>query len=333
MKRDANVEVFRCLLMALIVLNHCYCFGPWYANGAMWTLFFTTFIHWHVDAFIGISGWFGIKTTAKKFLRLWGLMMFYNIVGCALTYWLCPHRFAWSQLFSLGAWFGGCYLALMLIAPLLNAGIDALVNSRRAALLAGGGVMAIVALTWLPGHFMTGINANGSGQFSFVNMMGVYIVARILKQINFEKVSLKTLMIGPMIWAIGIVMIGGAKTLLQVVRRLPHTSATWDFLAFYDAPHYWVMALSMLLIFVWHVRVPDWLGRVCLFIAPSMFPIYLMHTTTGIGHEVMFRLEEVISQNSSIHPALIIVITAVCVFVGCLLIDLIRRAVINCVTH
>lgn len=134
--RNPNVEFFRCLLMGLIVLGHCYCRGPWYGSAAVWTLFFTTFIHWHVDAFVAISGWFGIKTTLKRFARLWGLMMFYNMIGCALTHWLYPSKFSWNQLFALGGWFGGCYLALMLMAPLLNAGIEALVQkSHKQALI------------------------------------------------------------------------------------------------------------------------------------------------------------------------------------------------------
>lgn len=327
-KRNASVEAFRCLLMALIVTGHCYCRGLWYANGALWTLFFTTFIHWHVDAFVGISGWFGIKSTFKKFIRIWALMLFYNIVGCALTWWLYPEVFSWPQLFSLGGWFGGCYLALMLIAPLVNAGVEKVVASgRKDAIIAGGGVLLLVAFTWLPGHLLTGVNANGSGQYSFINMLGVYVIARILKEIELEHIGLNKLMLGVAIFALSILFIGGIKSLLQVCRGLPPTAATWDFLALYDAPHYWVMALTMLLIFVWHVHVPEWFGRVCVFIAPSMFPIYLMHETTGIGRVGIFKLESFLDATWKLHPCVTILITAFSVFSTCLLIDLGRRFV------
>ena len=120
MKRNANSEVLRCLLMFLIVLYHCAHFGIYNESRAWWLFPLTTLLLWHVDCFVSISGWFGIRPTLGKFFRLWCVVLFYSLIS-----------FAWETFqsgsfvlggFSMrGGWFVGVYLALMLTAPILNA--------------------------------------------------------------------------------------------------------------------------------------------------------------------------------------------------------------------
>lgn len=290
-KRNTNVDVFRCMLMFLIVLHHSYVRGPWYANGALWTLWFSTFIHWHVDGFIGISGWFGIDFKWRKFVRLWVLMAFY---GCLLFFVgriLKVQDISFSLNF--GGWFGGSYLALMFCAPFLNRAIDGMVTAGKRAVLSAWGMCAIMmTLTWCPGHLFTGVNANHVSQFSFTTMVFVYCTGRLVRVMFPRPLSLKVLLLGPLVFLGTILVIGGGKTLLQVYRGKPHGAAAWDFLTVYNAPHVWVMAISMLLIFAWHVKCPLWLGRVCSFLAPSMFSVYLIHEVSPLGRCAISFLEQ-----------------------------------------
>jgi len=75
--RSGGVELFRCILMFLIVLYHSWYYGLFgYEHGAYpiysyWTLLFSAFILWHVDGFVAISGWFGIRFTLKVLGVIW----------------------------------------------------------------------------------------------------------------------------------------------------------------------------------------------------------------------------------------------------------------------
>ena len=73
--RNGNIEAYRCLLMLLIVQYH-YAELLYPTSNAFWNILFTAFIFWHVDGFVAISGWFGIRFTWNKFLKLWGMITF-----------------------------------------------------------------------------------------------------------------------------------------------------------------------------------------------------------------------------------------------------------------
>ena len=53
--RDANVETFRCILMFIIVLYHCFVHGVFEGDRAYWTVIISPFLMWHVDGFVAIS--------------------------------------------------------------------------------------------------------------------------------------------------------------------------------------------------------------------------------------------------------------------------------------
>lgn len=311
--RNLNIEAFRCLLMFLVVLHHSLVRGPWYANGALWTLWFSTFIHWHVDGFVSISGWFGIRFKWQKVVRLWALIAFY---------WML---FGKGVVVS-GGWFGGSYLALMMVAPLLNAAVECLQRESIGKLLGTWGLFAaMMTLTWAPGHLLTGMNANHVDQFSFTTMVFVYVTARVAHVFKDCRWKLSRLILGPLIYFASILFIGGGKTLLQMHRGVSHMAAAWDWLTVYNAPHVWIMAISMLLIFVWYVKLPAWIARVCAFCAPSMFSVYLIHEANPWGHDMIMRIEQWLSSVPHMHPSGVVLLAAVLVFLSCVAIDLVRR--------
>lgn len=68
------------------------------------------------------------------------------------------------------------------------------------------------------------------------------------------------------------------------------------------------MALALLVLFEHFIVLPRWLCRLCVWMAPSMFGVYLLHGPTSFGK--LF---------------LAIVIAAVACFLICLVLDLVRR--------
>lgn len=76
--RDISVDAFRCLLMFLIVLHHAACHGYFRNDTEYWSLpiIFTLLTYWHVDGFIAISGWFGVRFSLSRFFSLFGVIAF-----------------------------------------------------------------------------------------------------------------------------------------------------------------------------------------------------------------------------------------------------------------
>ena len=91
------------------------------------------------------------------------------------------------------------------------------------------------------------------------------------------------------------------------------------------APYVIAMAIAMLLLFEKFVRVPRWLGRVCVWAAPSMFAIYLIHNTTSFGRFFfLMPLRYFMQHGLKIWTSL--ALGAIICFLICLAIDLLRRS-------
>ncbi len=135
--RDGGIELFRCLLMATIVFHHCCVNGP-FSKEIPTMLFFVLTIP-AVDGFVAISGWYGIKFTLKRFFRLWGVVAFYTMFIYFLS--LCMRRFGFPVKVEFNVtseWFAGSYLALMFVAPFINAGVEALSSEKKSCYPCGG---------------------------------------------------------------------------------------------------------------------------------------------------------------------------------------------------
>ena len=331
-QREYGIEMFRCMLMFMIVLYHCMKFGIFGSVNEWWVFCFTALLLWHVDGFVAISGWFGIRPTLKKFARLYGVVLFYSIVSFAYVSWT-------SGVFSLknfqltGGWFVGAYLALMMIAPILNAAVDGLVgNSKKTFISAWLLAFAMITLSWLPGHLFTGVAPWGVSGGTIFTLGFVYFTARGLKCVLERPVSLKIIYCGFTCFII-------VSILIQVFRSLTgHEISTISTskLFGYDSPHIISMAILALLLFAYHVKLPTMFERFFAFCGPSMFAVYLLHGPCAFGHSLYIETQKFIVSHSSLHPAAIIVISATLVWTFCLLVDLVRRGgfgVFNIVYH
>ena len=77
-KREESIEAFRVLLMLGICLLHVcgtQCGHPtqWLAN----------MLYWCVPGFVFISGWFGMRFSLKKIIRLYGLALYAALIAYA----------------------------------------------------------------------------------------------------------------------------------------------------------------------------------------------------------------------------------------------------------
>lgn len=132
--RDSNMELLRVVAMSMIVAGHLLTHGLHHTvrNTTLYFILEPLFIC-GVNLFFLISGWFGIRFSLKSLARLLCTVLFFivfNIMACILA----GSEIGWKLfgdtfLFPVsrgGYWFIMVYMALMILAPLLNAGIRAL---------------------------------------------------------------------------------------------------------------------------------------------------------------------------------------------------------------
>ena len=141
--RNPNVEVFRCLSMFLIVLTHAHCHGLWQSSCALWTFFFAL-LTWHVDGFLSISGWFGIKFAWSKVVRMYGIVCFYSLLSIAYGIVFHPAGYGLKDIKISGGWYGNTYLFLMFLAPFINCGVESLAQKGKRVLLKKKNILILI---------------------------------------------------------------------------------------------------------------------------------------------------------------------------------------------
>lgn len=304
-ERNTNLDVLRCVAMLCIVLCHVYQHDKAIVQEtATRDFLFLNLIRWHVDVFLCLSGWFGMKFSLKKFGKIWGVMAFYSGISIAIG------RFVLGDATPIkidGGWFGNAYLCLLLIVPFLNAGIEGLLlRGVKLAWMAWFGFAAMITINWISPTAYFGISAWDIHSHTLVNMVYVYFTARI-----FKLTGLMEHVRGWHVCVAVIVFVGGCLVLGN--RRTD-----------YIAPYTVAMAIAMLALFEKFLKVPAWLGRLCVWISPSMFGVYLLHGPTSFGkyfHRVPLRF----LVEHGVSPELAIVISAFICFGFCLMLDLFRR--------
>lgn len=151
-QREQSIELLRIVLMTLIVFGHIlgHGLGDTKVELGERTVSLFPLYFYHVDAFVFISGYFGIHLKWKKFLLLISKMVVYSFVAIGLAVLLKPElKISMSDIihnvYPISAcdwWFMSEYLFLMLLSPIINAGMEKL-NKRQATIL-----ILVLYLSW-----------------------------------------------------------------------------------------------------------------------------------------------------------------------------------------
>lgn len=281
-QRDGGIELFRCLLMFLVVLHHSCLYGA--ANQTVWATLLFAFTIPAVDGFIAISGWYGIRFRWSRVLKFLGLMLFYSVLIYVVT--LGARFFVGGtgsvRIHTCGGWFGSAYLALMLLAPILNAAIQQLSTNRKQMLLAWGlyaGVMALSLFRDFPwGNPLSVFAPPGWFSHSFNTLVFIYFTAGVARQLWPDGLSRKYAGRGLLA---ALLLLGSLAAVRFVIYPLlpakgPVACNAMFWFGAYDAPWIWGYAVVAFLFFL-KVTPPAWLTRVATFCGPSMFGVYLFH--------------------------------------------------------
>ena len=305
--RDSRIELYRCLMTWGIVFLHVVRF---YAAGAMRL---SSAFAWCVPGFIFITGYFGSKFNWKKVLKIYGVALWCYPVTIAIRNLVLGG--SWSPLTYgrdvyeafLGNWFIHAYVGLMMLAPLIDGALARLKETKR---LQDAGVVVPFLLFVFGWSFLSNFNCMHAvipvaPSCSVLTLLGAYAIARVFRFCEIED-RIETS------WAILLVVSGVALSLLKIGKFNSIVA---------------IMITIGTFVLIRRVRISESVGRVVLWMAPSMFSVFLLHATPWCLQSLKGWVDKLASYGVPLHLAFIVVTTAV--FVAGFILDLPRRAFVR----
>lgn len=298
-KRDYSIDLFKTVSMLCICLLHAVHKG---GHEIQWL---TYMLLPAVDGFIFVSGWYGVNFNVLKIIKLYAVALF------AASLWAIGFSSdIWSFVSNLvlimkSYWFLHCYVFMMCFAPVINFAYESM--DRRTFCYS---VLPIVVLVF---GFSFGSQApllrrlvpfvNGFGAYSGLMMIGVYVSARALRKLEFERYF----------------TCRSAVVLLLFV-----FVANMFRLTTYDSPFALLQSMCLFAAFR-RIDIKECFIPFIKKISPSIFTVYLLHTN---DFSFEFIRKAVTFFADSVHAILAHIFVAGLVFTAALCVDLLRRGVI-----
>ncbi len=241
--------------------------GGWAEFGIprdIWRTFFEAFTIIGVNCFTMISGYFGIRLSAKGVFNFLFQAFFFSVGLYVLAVITGYAHFDLRQLADAACiltrndlWYVPAYFLLMLASPWLNAGAETMSQKRFATVLA-----AIMAFTFW-GGWWRGMPFNATG-YTPIQLMTVYLIARYIRLHNpFSRYSPKKIRI----YATAIYLLSTTGIIIAATRMdFTHVYA-------YNSPLVIMATISFFYIFTTF----RFSSRTINFIASSAFAAYLIH--------------------------------------------------------
>ena len=297
-KRDASIELFRICIMLGICLLHVHTiimhdFGSILTRSLMAC----------VPAFAFLSGWFGIRFSLVKVVRLFVLAVFCSLVvtgwgQCFYGEWQGRGHFFFCSLQTVWhSWFLYAYFFLMIFAPLVNCAIekDERILYPVLGLALGWSFLRTVFGKYIP-------DTEGLGSYSGLTLLGVYVFARLVRRHRLVDRLNK--------WWVTLVAV-----ICCLVCGLGHGLQEYNSISC-------VLLAGAVFLLVKRVKVPACLERIILFVSPSMFAVYLLHVT-----KYGFRSMGALFKSLGMPAELSALVVAGVVFVVCVSVDVLRRVI------
>lgn len=189
-KRQSNIELLRIFLMLMIIAGHVIMFSSKSAEIASFNYYMANFIRsfttMAVDCFVLISGYFGIKSSVKGYLRISCQTWFYSVLILIICILLGIHNLEIKKDIQFLApvvtrqwWYITIYLVLYIFSPWLNKLVNSMSKQNYKKIL----ILLFVVFCLLP-TFCYSIGAqtvtNDAG-YGICNFVFLYLLGRYLK--------------------------------------------------------------------------------------------------------------------------------------------------------
>ena len=322
--------MLRFVAMFFVALNHTAGYGALGWDDQLYALYIPTTLA--VPLFVSISGWFGIRFSWRKIVNFASFILFYSVLFWSLRHFVSiPGMQAQVPFEIRSGWFGGPYLALLVLAPILTAGMDRLAAESKRQLV---GIwclyFALMALQWFPFKELHSsvrpVFAVGGWEIlTFNTLMFYYVTARTVRICGLaDMLSTRRLWL-----ALG----GGVALLLAVVlgfRFFSHWGMDKEWLArltLYNSPLGTFVAVPLFLL-VERLRLNERATKFFCFISPSLFAVYLIHYVNPESKMLLLTMPTkwLLRECPSMGFGLNALLVAGYGFVVSVAVDLVRRA-------
>lgn len=335
-RRNIGIDLLRVVAAFYAIILHILGVGGLQvaASGAGQTLLCNALSMWcycAVNIFGIITGFVSYTEEArplklKSYLRLWGEVVFYNLLLTVLTLWLHPDRarlssllFSFFPLLSNKHWYFTVYTGVFFFIPFLNAAVRSCENRKLLVLLA----LITFGFTTLESYLGLFVCNDG---YSFTWLMMLYIVGAILRKSDLGS------RIRPTAAFLGIL---GLFLITLVMRSL---GAWWCYpLRSESAPvtDSYVFPGHLLIAVLYTILFAQWQpGRLfrkfAVFAAPGAFAVYLINTQRYIWYGYMLDHFAPWASLSPLEIGVRVVLTAVVFTLVSLGIDWLRRQLFRC---
>lgn len=266
--RRSGFELLRILAMVFILMVHVDGaslgfpdFRFEWSSGDWWRMVFEAVAITGVNLFILISGYFTIRLTLKRLANYLIMCAFYAWGIFAVHCLAAPGYFSMERALRVLAvfshsdlWFIRDYLFLMLLAPLLNGGLDAL---RRTPVRLIGVVASLLVINCWFGWWQTG-QVNPAG-YNLMQMIMMYVLGYFMRCLSIDEFPW---------WASASIWLTSTAAIVWMSASMPPTRAFA-----YNQPLVIAAACALFALFAglkFSSGLVNW-------IAPSTFAVYLIH--------------------------------------------------------
>lgn len=321
MNRQASVELLRGVLMLMIVLVHLTGNGVLKSDAPiaftepnwLWANLIDAICYPAVNTFVLISGYFGIKLSLGRVLKLDVPVIIYSVVlfilfgkiglGGAIS--------SFFPIITKKYWFLTAYFLLMLASPFLNAFINSRNQGQLKVLLLWSLFLIVIIPSFSP------FKLSESRGMDVINFSVLYMLGRSLTLLNVNLSKTKSMLL-----YVVSTFIAFSLTVLFAYKFGINNGWKSMFYAYNNVLVY-LQAIGLFFLFK-QIKIKDKVGKVINWLAPSFFFVYIIHSCPAIGDKLYVWLssaEYYFSYMFVIHT----IGWAFIVFFTCILIDILFR--------
>lgn len=271
-----------------------------------------------VNCFIIISGYFGIRRKRKSLcnylfqIAFWGGMIHIIAVGLGMANFSIKHLADNMLLFLVhGNWFFVSYLALYMLAPIMNAYIEK-VETRQL----GWMVLAFYSFQTLFGWIFKNCIEFSQG-LTFVSFMGLYLLGAYLKRSDLKCFGWKS--------SRDLAMYAGVGAICVIISMISNYIGFEKDIYSYISPLQILQTIYLFLFFK-KIHVRSKYDKSILFFSTSAFAALLMHSWDGVQ---IYRFGLLWIDNNLSFPFVFTMLYIVIFFVVACCLDKIRILVWN----
>ena len=300
--RDPRIELYRCLHTLGIVILHVIGF-----YGKEWHWLSSAFV-WCVPGFVFITGYFGLKFSLKKIVRLYGICLWCFPVSILMGQVLSTGRIdlsiwlidSWKAF--IGNWFVHAYIGLMMLTPIIDYALKDLRDLSKEGGILGPFLFLIFVWSFLSNYNCVNTVLPKAPSCSVLTLLGIYVVARLFRKHDVEsKIStLQALVMFVACVALAMLRIGKFNSVISLGITIGS----------------FVLARR--------INMPGWLSAVVLGAGPSMFSVFLIHANKWVLSS-MHGFVDKVSNICGAYTSVAFLIVAIAIFSVSFVLDVPRR--------